>query len=158
MAVTARTRPRVRGVTSAATVVARVDRAAAALAALGLGAAGLWLVRLLGTWHVGSGGHVEVLGQHFSYPHANVPALLVLALAVIGLASLALALWGAAREAAAAWRFSRQLARAGTAFLGDARVVEDERPLAFCAGLLRPGYSFLRERLSCSTTRRSTSS
>jgi Zn-dependent protease with chaperone function len=139
MAVSTRTSPRAGGRDSARTVAVRVDRAGVALAALGLGTAAFWPVRLLGTWRVGSAsaGHLVLFGERLSYPRANVAALLVLLLAAVGLVSLALAIWGAAREAVAAARLGRRLARSATAAAG-ARVIADDRPLAFCAGLARP--------------------
>ena len=45
---------------------------------------------------------------------------------------------GAARELTASARFGRRLTAFGRKQLADALVFEDERPRAFCAGLLRP--------------------
>jgi hypothetical protein len=126
---------------TAAAAAARISRAAAALGALGLAASVLVVLRLLETWHVDGSAtvhHVSILGQRLSYPAANLAGVVVLALAAIGLGATCLAAVGAAREALAAVRFARRLAREDPLPLGDAFLIDDDRPLAFCAGLLRP--------------------
>jgi hypothetical protein len=56
----------------------------------------------------------------------------------MGLGATGAAVLGAAREAVAALRFGRRLQREDAVPFRDAYLIEDERPLAFCAGLLRP--------------------
>jgi Zn-dependent protease with chaperone function len=139
--VTRRSPPSPSAPITAAVAATRVSRAGAALAALGLAASLLVVVVLVETWHLGGGAathHLSILGQSLSYPSANLPALVVLALAAIGLGATASAVRGAVQEAGASFRLGRRLAREEPARYGDARVIEDDRPLAFCAGLLRP--------------------
>jgi Zn-dependent protease with chaperone function len=128
-------------VAAASIAEARVSRAGAALAALGLAASLVVVAALFVTWRVDGAApvhHVSILGQRLSYPSANLPALIVLVLAAIGLSATASAVSGAAREVSASLRFRRRVAREEPMPYGDALVVEDDRPLAFCAGLLRP--------------------
>ena len=96
-------------------------------------------MRLLETWHVSSvpsSDRISVLGQTVSYPAANLAAVVVLVLALLGLAVTLTAITGIMREVTKARRFQRSLHATGR--LGDAVVIEDDRPRAFCAGLLRP--------------------
>jgi hypothetical protein len=82
--------------------------------------------------------HLSILGQRLTYPSANLGALIVLALAAVGLIATATAARGALREARATIRFGRRLARESPVPYRDALLIVDDRPLAFCAGLLRP--------------------
>ena len=61
----------------------------------------------------------------------------VLALAALGLAVTAMTVAGAWRELAATERVARSIRACEPRPLGDAWVVPDERPRAFCAGLIR---------------------
>jgi hypothetical protein len=111
------------------------------LGALGLATAIFVLVRLSESWRVtthGSSHHVSILGQTISYPAANADALVILALAAVGAVVLTRTLFGALREARASARFVRELRQRDPAQLADALVVDDGRPWALCAGLVRP--------------------
>lgn len=123
----------------AAAAAARFARAGAVLGCLGLGSSLFVVMRLLETWHVSPAPrshHISVLGQPLSYPTANFAAVAVLALALLGLTVAAVAIAGMAREVAAARRFARSLPAIG--HMNDVVVLSDDRPRAFCAGLLRP--------------------
>lgn len=125
----------------AATAAARVSGASLLLGGLGLVSAILVLVRLMESWRVGSGAtshRIEVFGQGFSYPAANVNAIVILLLAALGSVVTVRALGGAMRECHASRRFSRAVSRRQLETLRDAVVVPDPQPRAFCAGLLRP--------------------
>jgi beta-lactamase regulating signal transducer with metallopeptidase domain len=111
------------------------------LGALGLALSAFVVGRLFLTWHVtahAASHHISLLGQQLSYPAANLDALVVLALAVAGLAVGAMTVLGAIREFAASRRFERRLAEQEPKPLSGAFVIDDERPLAFCAGLFTP--------------------
>jgi Zn-dependent protease with chaperone function len=119
----------------------RVARAQATLGVLGLASALFVVTRLAENWRVSPGAashHISILGYKLSYPAANFAAILVLGLALIGLAVTALAVLGAARELAASRRFRRWLEARERELLDEALVIDDERPRAFCAGLLKP--------------------
>jgi hypothetical protein len=123
----------------AAAAAARVARAGTTLSVLGLGSSLFVAIRLLGTWHVSSvpsSDHISVLGQTVSYPAANLAAVVVLVLALLGLAVTLRAIAGLVREVKIARRFQRSLHTIG--HRGDAMIIEDDRPRAFCAGLVRP--------------------
>jgi beta-lactamase regulating signal transducer with metallopeptidase domain len=99
------------------------------------------VVRLIETWRVtphAASRQISVLGQRLSYPAANLAAVVVVFLALLGLAVTVITVLGAARELAASVRFGRRLRASDPELLDDAFVVEDERPRAFCAGLVRP--------------------
>jgi hypothetical protein len=101
----------------------------------------LVFLRLFETWRVTphtASHQVAILGQALSYPAANLAAVVMLALALLGAVVTARALRGAAAEVSAARRFNRRLARAAGPHLRGAIVLEDERPHAFCAGLVKP--------------------
>ncbi|HET6870332.1 MAG TPA: M56 family metallopeptidase [Solirubrobacteraceae bacterium] len=125
-----------------ATVAAdRVSRAGAALAAGGLASSGFVIWRLIETWHVtpaAASHRISVLGQPLTYPTANLGALVVVALALVGLAVIAITVNGAARELAADRRLRRWLRAHVARGHAGAMIIEDSRPRAFCAGLLRP--------------------
>jgi hypothetical protein len=99
------------------------------------------VARLLETWRVtphAASHRISVLGQRLSYPTANLAAVVVVFLALLGLAVTTMVVLGAIRELAASARFARRMAAADYDLLDGASVFQDERPLAFCAGLLRP--------------------
>ena len=81
---------------------------------------------------------ISIVGQRLSYPAANLAAMVVVALAALGLAVTAMTVAGAARELVVVRRFARSMRACRPRPLGDAWVVPDERPRAFCAGLIRP--------------------
>ena len=118
-----------------------VFRVQLALGAVGLiGASTAVVTAAASVHHDPSQAHdVVILGGHFTYPAVNAAAVVLLALAALGLAVvtiLVLATW-------------RQL-RAYRHFVGDVRilgplpghpdvtVIADQTPQAFCAGYLRP--------------------
>ena len=126
---------------SAAVAARRAARSQALLGLLGLASVGLVLLRLVETWRVSPqrvSHHVVILGQTLSYPAANLAAVIVLVLAVLGAVVTARAVLGVAREVTGARRLHRRLAPATRRHLGGALVIDDERPRAFCAGLLSP--------------------
>ena len=97
--------------------------------------------RLLESWRVTSHGvshEVVIVGQRLSYPVANAGAVIVLVLALLGSIAFAVALLAAGRELIAARRLGRRLAALQGVRNGDLLVIDDERPEAFCAGLVRP--------------------
>jgi Zn-dependent protease with chaperone function len=113
----------------------------AAVGVLALASLLFVVTRLLESWQVGAhrASHsVSVLGQTLSYPAANAGAVAVLALAALGLIVLLVGIRAAAREVRADARFRRVLSEITPGGIGGARIIEDERPRAFCAGLLRP--------------------
>ena len=126
---------------SAAIAAGRAAGAEALLGVLGLASVGLVLLRLVEAWRVSPqrvSHQVAILGQTLSYPAANTAAVIILVLAVLGAIVTARAVLGVAREATGARRFHRRLASASRQDLGGAFVIDDERPHAFCAGLLNP--------------------
>ena len=149
----------------AAVAAARVARAGGLLGALGLASSVFVVSRLVEAWRVtpaAASHEVSIIGERLSYPAANFAAVVVLALALVGLAVTVLAVTGAVGEVLAARRFARALRNreprpiggtsvigddrpiGGTSVIGDDRpfggawVIADERPRAFCAGLIRP--------------------
>jgi BlaR1 peptidase M56 len=111
------------------------------LGALGLASSVFVVVRLAERWRVTAAAtshHISLLGQQVGYPAANFAAVVVLLLAAVGLAVVVLTGAGAARELLASVRFGRRMAASGRGQLAGALLFEDERPRAFCAGLLRP--------------------
>lgn len=121
---------------------ARLSRASALLGAGGLASSGFVIWRLLETWRVAPAAashRVSVLGQKLTYPAANLGAIVVVALALAGLAVIALTVNGAARELAADRRLRGWLRAHEVRRHAGALVIEDEQPRAFCAGLVRPG-------------------
>jgi hypothetical protein len=125
----------------AAAAAGRVWTAGLLLGMLGLALSVLVVGRLFLTWRVtphAASHHISLFGQRLSYPVANLDALVVLALAVAGLAVGTMAVLGVVRELAAARSFKRCLAAQEPRPLNGAFVIHDERPQAFCAGLLNP--------------------
>jgi Zn-dependent protease with chaperone function len=140
-----------RSAAPAAAAAARLGRAGILLGALGLSSSLFVISRLVETWRVtpeAASRRITILGQELSYPAANVAAVAVVVLALLGLAMTALTVAGAVRELAASRRFHRALlggrqrrrvrVRVWVRVWGDVLVIDDERPRAFCAGLLRP--------------------
>jgi Zn-dependent protease with chaperone function len=125
----------------AALAAARVARAGAMLATTGLASSLFAVSRLIQSWRVTpatTSHEISIVGQKLSYPAANLAAVAVVALAALGVAVTAMTIVGAARELIAAWRFGRAIRDCRPRSLADAWVLPDERPRAFCAGLLRP--------------------
>ena len=83
-------------------------------------------------------GHFQVLHESFTYPSANVAAIVLLVLAGLGLLVLLRLTWSAVAEVLAQRRFSRAVAAQHPRPYGDVILVDDDEPRAFCAGLLRP--------------------
>jgi hypothetical protein len=124
-----------------ATIAAtRISRAGLLLGALGLASSLFVVVRLIETWRVTptTSHRISIAGQTLSYPAANLGALVVVVLAMLGLAVTVLAILGALRELGAAHRFARRIAAERPVAVDEVLVIVDERPHAFCAGLLRP--------------------
>jgi Zn-dependent protease with chaperone function len=110
------------------------------LGLLALGAAGVAITRLFASWRVGSepSSHViSLLGQRVSYPAANAGAVVVTALAGLGVAMVAAVAWRLSRELIADRRFRAGLRGEPSRRLNGAWVIDDSRPQAFCAGLVR---------------------
>jgi Zn-dependent protease with chaperone function len=112
-----------------------------ALGAFALASALFVLTRLLESWRVGSGHApdvVSVFGQRLSYPLANGGAIVVAVLAAMGLLILVAAARAAVRELRADRRFRRAMATQARSSLRGARIIDSDRPQAFCAGLVHP--------------------
>lgn len=78
------------------------------------------------------------LGTRLTYPAANLGAVVMLGFAAMGLAVLVRTARGAQHELVAVRRFVSRLPRDHPLHMPGVVVVEDRRPQAFCAGLLRP--------------------
>ncbi|MGN6867782.1 MAG: M56 family metallopeptidase [Solirubrobacteraceae bacterium] len=120
---------------------ARVSRAGALLAAGGLASSVFVIWRLIETWRVTPAApshRISVLGQRLTYPAANLGAVVVVALAVLGLTVTAMTVRGAVRELGAERRLRSWLRAHEARQWAGTVVIEDARPRAFCAGLLRP--------------------
>jgi Zn-dependent protease with chaperone function len=125
----------------------RLFGASMLLGALGLASAVFVITRLFESWRVTSGSashEISVFGQRLSYPAANAGAIVVTALALLGLLMAGTAAWRAARELLADRAFRRAIAARSPRRLDRAWVLDDDRPQAFCAGLFQP-------RIYCST-------
>jgi Zn-dependent protease with chaperone function len=125
----------------AAAAAARVARAGTLLATLGFTSSVFAISRLIDSWRVTpatTSHEISIVGQTLSYPAANLAAVVVVALAALGLAVTAMTLAGAVRELAADRRFARWIRVCGARPFGAAWVVPDERARAFCAGLIKP--------------------
>ncbi len=109
---------------------------------LGLLTALFLVTRLIESWRIDPRSHrntISFLGQQLSYPAANLGAIVVLALAAIGLAVSITALAATARELVIERRLAGRLTTSANNPLPDGTIViDDPRPHAFCAGLLRP--------------------
>ena len=125
----------------AAAAAGRVWAAGMVLWASGLALSVFVIGRLLVTWRVtphAASHQISLVGQRLSYPVANLDALIVLALALAGLAVGALTALEAVRELAATRTLERHLAALEPIPWKGALVIDGERPQAFCAGLLNP--------------------
>lgn len=119
----------------------RLSWADALLAGLALLALALVFTRALERWRVTphtSAHRIDLLGQNLSYPTANVGAIVILGLALLGAVVVAVVIVGATRELTATGRLRRHLAARTQRVVKGAFVIEDVRPQAFCAGFLRP--------------------
>ncbi len=124
-----------------AIAVRRFSRAEALLGLLALISFVLVFIRLFERWRVTSHAvshRIAILGENLSYPLANLAAIVVLGLALLGAVVVAITIATATRELSATTRLGRRLAAGGPPAVKDALIVEDERPRAFCVGLLRP--------------------
>ncbi len=134
----------------------RVWVAGTVLWASGLALSVFVIGRLFVTWRVtphAASHQISLLGQRVSYPVANLDALIVLALALAGLAVGAMTALGAVRELAATRTLERHLAALEPIPCKGALVIDDERPQAFCAGLLTRASMCRPARWRRSTTR-----
>jgi BlaR1 peptidase M56 len=120
---------------------ARVSRASLVLGGLGLGSAIFVLVKLFESWRVTSNTvshHISILGQAVTYPTANIEAIVVLVLAILGAVVAVRTAGGAVRELRASRRFHRRFAAVPVQSVREALLIADPQPQAFCAGLWRP--------------------
>src|SRR3954447_25632001 len=108
-----------------------------ALALAALGVAGTAMVVAERSLTVGSHAAVHHAGR-VAYPSANPGALIVLALAGVGLVVLLRALRSMTRQALDQRSLARALARRRLRDLGDVTVITGDAPTAMCAGLRRP--------------------
>jgi hypothetical protein len=125
----------------AAIAAARVFRAGLVLGGLGLASAIFLLTRLLESWRVtphAASHEILIFGQRLSYPAANIDAVVIVLLAVLGSVVTARALTGTVREVQTSRRFQRILAHSEPRPLHGALLITDPQPRAFCAGLFRP--------------------
>jgi Zn-dependent protease with chaperone function len=125
----------------AALAASRTFAAGLALGVLAVAWTLFALARLLETWRVvpaGPSHELVLLGQRLSYPAANAGAIVVLALATLGVLVLAAGLSAVARELRADRRFRRAVVVCRSSGVGGACVIAGARPQAFCAGLFRP--------------------
>jgi Zn-dependent protease with chaperone function len=119
----------------------RLFRVNVALGTLAIASLLVVATRVIETWRIGAGRvphGVSIWGQRLSYPVANAGAIVIMALAGCGLIVLITAIRAAVRELRADARFSAAMARQMHASVDGARVIDDDRPRAFCAGLLHP--------------------
>jgi Zn-dependent protease with chaperone function len=129
----------------AAIASARLFGVSVLLGFLGLASAVFVITRLFESWRVTSGpaSHViSIFGARLTYPAANAGAIVVTVLAGLGLLMAGAAAWRLVRELIADRSFRRALAASPPAPLDGAWVITDDRPQAFCAGLLRPRVYF----------------
>jgi Zn-dependent protease with chaperone function len=119
----------------------RLHLAGVALGVLGIASLGSVVARLTETWRVSpqaAAHHVTLVGLSVSYPTANLDAIVVLVLAAFGLAALVRLLIAGAGELVRSLRFTRGLEPHIRGTIEAAQLLEDAKPRAFCAGLLRP--------------------
>ena len=119
----------------------RVSGAQVLLGMLALACLAVVFIRVAERWRVtpsAASHRIVVLGQRLSYPAANLAAIVIVALALLGVAVVARAVAGVISELTASRRLRRRLATARPLPGAGALVVDGERPHAFCAGLLRP--------------------
>lgn len=110
------------------------------LGALGAGVTGVALLAGLSTITLQAPSTAALLRacRRFVLPQVTLGSALALALGSAAFAVLALAVRSAARQLRAQRGFLSRLRVAGSATSADVTVFADERPLAFCTGLLRP--------------------
>ncbi len=111
------------------------------MGALGLAWSLFVVFRLTRTWRVTPAARshrISLLGHELTYPTANAAAVVVVAVALLGLVVIVMTVVGVLRELAASRRLHRWLRDREPRTLGDCLVIDDERPRAFCAGLMRP--------------------
>ena len=133
--------PRGGASTPAQKAAGRVFAVNVAIGALALVSVSFVLTRLAEIWKVGparAAHSVTVLGQAWSYPAANAGAIALAVLAGLGVVVLVVALRSVLRELRADAGCRGGLTRLSSAGPGGARIIEDDRPQAFCVGLLRP--------------------
>jgi beta-lactamase regulating signal transducer with metallopeptidase domain len=121
--------------------VRRFSRAEGLLGILAIVSFVLVFIRLFEHWRVSPqpvSHRIAILGQRLSYPVANLAAIVVLGLALLGAIVVAIMIAGVIRELRETRRFDRRLAAARPLAIEGAFVIDDPRPRAFCAGLLRP--------------------
>jgi Peptidase family M48 len=129
----------------AAVATGRVFAASVVLGLLGLTSAVFVVTRLFESWRVSSApaSHViSIFGARLTYPVANAGAIVVTVLAGLGLLMAGAAAWRLVGELLADRSFRRALAASPPAPFSGAWVITDDRPQAFCAGLLRPRVYF----------------
>lgn len=125
----------------AAIAAGRVFAVSLLLGVLGLASAVFVITRLFESWRVTprpTSNEISILGQPLSYPAANAGAIVVTALAALGLLMAGMAAWRAARELLADRSFRRAIAARSPLPLDGAWVIDEDRAQAFCAGLFRP--------------------
>jgi Zn-dependent protease with chaperone function len=113
----------------------------AGLAVLAVVSFALVFMRLFERWRVtphAVSRRIAILGQEVSYPVANLAAIVILTLALLGAIVMVIVIARATRELNATRRFARRLAAGRHQPVKDAFVIDDPRPQAFCVGLLRP--------------------
>lgn len=120
---------------------ARVLRVDLGVAGLGLAAVAVVIANGVRAIHVGgSSAHSTVIaGQRLTYPVLNVAAVVVLLLAALGVAVLIVAVRLGLSELRSQRRILAVLPRSGE-LTGhpDVILVDEARPIAFCAGHVRP--------------------
>jgi Peptidase family M48 len=115
------------------------------LGVLGFASAVFVITRLFESWRVSSAptSHVVfVFGQRLSYPAANAGAIVVTVLAGLGLLMVGAGAWRLARELRADRGFRRALLACSPAPRRGAWLIDDDRPQAFCVGLVHPRVYF----------------
>ena len=125
----------------ATAAAARAWRVSAGLGLFGVLSAAVVVIRLAGTWRVtpaAAAHQLSIFGQRLSYPTANGAAIVMVVLAAVGLAVTGSAFWAMLREASRSIRLRRALGHATAWEIPGAVVISDDRPRAFCAGLVRP--------------------
>lgn len=111
------------------------------LAILALVSFMLVFMRLFERWQVtphAVSHRIAILGETLSYPVANLAAVVVLGLALLGAVVLAITIASARRELSATRRLRRRLVAGRPSALNDALVIDDPRPRVFCLGFLKP--------------------
>jgi Zn-dependent protease with chaperone function len=115
------------------------------LGMLGFASGAFLITRLFASWQVTAAPaahEISLFGQRLSYPAANASAIIVTALAGLGLLMAALAVRGVVRELVADRSFRRAVAARSPRPLHEAWVIDEPRPQAFCGGLFQPRVYF----------------